>query len=157
MKPMVFLDVDGVLNRIVSRSQAKRNDYFVHSVNTRYGRFRVALDFKDRKRLAELSKVADLAWGTTWELEANFHLSPLLHLPNLDYATTLSNEDSKVYGVARLAGDRPFAWIDDALGFLEKDFMMNLSQEALPVDTDPSTGLTDEHVDLISKWTKSLK
>jgi len=63
----------------------------------------------------------------------------------------------KVDAIGDYAGDRPAAWVDDNLN--EECFFWAKVRKAptLLVETEPSVGLTDEHVDQLLDWATSLR
>jgi hypothetical protein len=114
------------------------------------------------ERLARLGEVFELVWATGWEERANEHLPHLLGMPAT--LPTLSFDEQPVWGTAhwklgaieRYAGDRAAAWIDDS--FDESCFAWAQSRTAptLLVQTEPPTGMTDDHVEELLAWAKTL-
>lgn len=159
MKPLLFIDVDGVLNRLVHRlSDQDQADYVPFEVfNQRMGlTFTLFMDPADGPRLLSLTDVVGLAWGSTWEHEANESIGPWLGLPELPVAVRRFNEVHKAPGVMRLAGDRPFAWLDDDLGHMRTDLLAEHPQPTLPIHVDPITGLTDAHIRQVRQWAENV-
>lgn len=158
-RPLVFIDVDGVLNRLVHRAPnvpdhlARRRVYNAGSGRT----FTLFMDRADKDRLLSLTDVADLAWGTTWEHEANQRIGSWLGLPRLPVATREHRERSKALGIRRLAGDRPFAWLDDDLWAADRGFLSEHPAPALAVEVDPVAGLADEHIEAVRAWVVAMR
>lgn len=163
-KPLAFIDVDGVLNRYeLSNSAAKKRGLLSVSIepSSMFQRFRMHLDFADADRLRSLEDIFDLAWGTTWEHDANLLIAPRIRFrTDLPVATTKLSEVSKAPGVVRLAAGRPFVWFDDDETLDEHLAMMvetsELTQPYHLIGIDPSIGLSDEHIEEARAWANSL-
>lgn len=85
MKPLLLLDVDGVLNPMGRPAPDFRryrctigDDVYTVHLNPRHGR-----------RLLELALVtgSELVWATTWEHHANDWIAPRIGLPSLPVIT----------------------------------------------------------------------
>lgn len=158
MKPLLFIDVDGVLNRLVLGLPDIPEHLTYREVLHREsgGTFPLHMDRADADRLLSLTDVVDLAWGTTWEHEANETIGPWLGLPKLPVATR-GEDFSKVPGMRRLAGNRPFAWLDDDIWAQDYRLLEQHPAKVLPVKVDEVTGLTDEHIAQVRQWAQSLR
>ena len=171
-KPLLFLDVDGVLN---ARSSVHSEHYLIRvpvdklakSPFTRTGppgtslTFFVGFNPLVRTWLGELSSVFELAWATTWEHCANEYLSPLLGLGNLVVAessktpiTGLIPEslyshvaEWKWGAVKELAGGRPLAFVDDSATRMAASPHEMLGRTAPTLIIAPEFYLTRAHVD----------
>jgi hypothetical protein len=172
LKPLLFLDVDGVLN---VRSAVHSEHYLIRvpvdklakSPFTRTGppgtslTFFVGFNPLLRTWLAELSSVFELAWATTWEHCANEYLSPLLGLGDLLVAepskipiTGLIPEslyshvaEWKWPAIKELAGDRPLAFVDDSATRMVASPHEMLDRTAPTLVIAPEYYLTRAHVD----------
>lgn len=155
--PLLFIDVDGVLNRLVlGLSTIPEHLIYREVLNREAGRtFPLFMDRADKDRLLSLTDVVDLAWGTTWEHEANESIGPWLGVPVLPVATRIG-ELSKVPGLRRVAGDRPFAWLDDDIWRQDHDLLAEHPKPVLPVDVDEITGLTDAHIRQVREWAENI-
>lgn len=145
--PLAFLDIDGVLNRDINRSAASRAGYMVrHLSPLGFHRVRVILDPQDTQRLHRLATAGiELAWGTTWEHEANELISPLLGLPqDLLVAVNTGMSPSKAAGIIRAAAGRTFVWFDDEASVADAVMIQHAGGTLITVD--PHTGLTDTHI-----------
>lgn len=153
-KPLLFLDVDGVLNPVFPHPDA---DFDTHTL---FG-YTVLLSARHGHWLRELSEAYDLCWATTWEDEANAHIAPRLGLPELPvvhFTGYVPRPDDpqvplmdllaahKWAPLVRYAEGRPFAWIDDVIpGSLLRRSLLRRDHLLLPVD--PGQGLQRRHVD----------
>jgi HAD domain in Swiss Army Knife RNA repair proteins len=129
--PGTFLSVDGILHCIGSEAGA---------------------------RLARLAEHYELVWATGWEEKANEYLPHVLGIPrNLP---TLTFGGNAVFGTAHwkveaidaYARDRPAAWIDDSLDERCTLWAARRKAPTLLVETDPATGITDEHVEELLRF-----
>lgn len=148
-KPLAFIDIDGVLNRFCSNSQArKRKLSRFHGWGGGY-RWPLWLDSADRGRIRRLSEVFECAWGTTWEHEAHEAVAVPLGLPRFEVvAVTAKGESTKEAGIVRAAAGRPFVWFDD----VTSEWGTAAQQPHLVVQVEPTQGLTDEHIDTALAW-----
>ncbi|MBT2209083.1 HAD domain-containing protein [Actinomadura sp. NEAU-AAG7] len=157
-RPVLYLDIDGVLN-----PDAPRGHHEEHTV----GRLTVRIVPAHGGWLRELAARFDLVWATTWEEHANEHIGPLLGLPELPHvpfsAYAARPGDPRVpllqlpharkwAPILRHADGRPFAWADDIIPW-------TIRRQALPhrralrlVPVNPAQGLTRRHVDHLWHW-----
>lgn len=149
---LAFIDIDGVLNRICSNSQAKKRGLVTHHAWSAGNRWKLHLDPKDRQRLARLSEHFELAWGTTWEHDAHPAVGPFLSLPRplKVVARTQMHEYSKAPGVLRASQGRPFVWFDD----VDHEAEIKEAQAHKFFLVNPEQGLTDNHIDRALEWAK---
>jgi hypothetical protein len=114
IRPLLLIDVDGVLNPYVRPGAAPPDGYAVHHL----GGQRVVLSFQHGAWLHELAEQFDLAWVTAWEAEANSLIGPMIgappDLPVIQFHERLVDGWIwKLPAVRRFAEDRPMAWLDD--------------------------------------------
>ena len=134
-RPLLFLDIDGVLNPVLPT-----DGFTAHDILD----FTVLLSLTHANWLRELSSTYELVWATTWEHEANRHIAPLLELPQLPVLDLFSGR--KWAPILRYAAGRPFAWVDDVMPErLVSRSRLRRDQLLLPID--PAHGLRREHVD----------
>ncbi len=159
-RPLLAVDVDGVISLFGFDEPPDRSvasfeliDGMVHCISRAAG-----------ERLHRLSDLFDLVWATGWEDRANEHLPYLLDLPfdELPYLTfdgraVFGSAHWKVDAIADYAGDRPAAWVDDNLSEECHVWAKLRSPPTLLLETDPSIGLTDEHVDQLLAWAKQVE
>ena len=145
--PILFLDVDGTLLPF-SRDPAVR---------------RAIADVG--ARLTALP--CELVWATTWGDQANTDIGPVLGLPRLEVVTWDADptpEDDwyglhwKTRGLSTWAGARPFAWLDDELTDLDREWLT--SRHPAPTflqHVDPHRGVTPETLTTLECWLQSLR
>lgn len=160
-KPLLLLDVDGVLNCAVSNPEGKRRGLMRLRLSSTQSGWTYTMHLR-RDLVGPLRRAAetfDLAWATTWQYDANqprfrgvFGL-PVLPVATFDFGSTVS----KVPGVLAFAADRPFVWIDDELddgevAWLDREHRL----PHLVIPTEPAEGLTDDHLDRAASWAQAL-
>ena len=158
-QPILFVDVDGVISLFEFPSDTRALpgplytvDGIDHCIPTEIG-----------PRLVTLAERFELVWATGWEERANQHLIHLLELPfgelawlSFDGHAVFGSADWKVDAVDAYAGDRPAAWIDDNIDETCRAWADSRPAPTLLIQTRPSVGLTDEHVDQLLAWAEEL-
>ena len=151
-RPLLLLDVDGVLNPFDGDCPAgyAEHDLFPGEepvrVNTAHGDW-----------LAELAAHFDVVWATAWNDDANRILGPLLGIPGFPVITMPPapfQPGDKVTRVAAHAAGRAAAWIDDLHTTAGREWAAQRPWPTLLVSADPALGLTREHVDLLITWAR---
>jgi hypothetical protein len=114
-------------------------------------------------RLTRLSERYELVWATGWEEKANEYLPHLLGMPGrlpfltFDGRAVFGTAHWKLEAMDEYAGDRPAAWIDDSLDERCTAWAERRAAPTLLVETDPATGITGEHVELLLRWADELE
>jgi len=164
-RPLVLVDVDGVLNP--ARHEAP--GYRSHWVFPAGLAHRLLLNPSHGPMLIELADQtgAELVWATYWRNRANTWVAPRIGLPPLRFvpiprrhkigAGRSSLGSWKARHVAAWAGPRPFVWLED-----DADAVSRISEQPglgqhLVVKVDPLIGLTAEHVQQAQAWLDSLR
>lgn len=161
-RPLLLLDVDGVLNPLGRRERGfRRYDVTVEDV--------VYTVFLNRRHGAALLALAEetgaeLAWATTWEHLANQWIGPRVGLPRLPVVELGGDVFAsrgvmfKTPHVAAFVKNRPFVWFDDAVGPLDVSYLREHPDvgEFLLVGIDRDLGLADEHLDQARQWLARL-
>lgn len=156
-RPLVLVDVDGVLNVAASAKVRKRLVYHDGWVQKRVDAggltFRLCVNPAFGSWLHRLAAEtgAELAWGTTWEEYANLCVGPLVGLPALRHAM-VRDGDHKAHGVVPFTEGRPFVWFDDEPDAAEVTARLAGDQPHLVVYVDEHTGLTKENVATAREW-----
>jgi HAD domain in Swiss Army Knife RNA repair proteins len=155
--PILFVDVDGVISLFgFSPGDGQLPgplhwiDGVAHCIPAEVG-----------ERLVTLAESFELVWATGWEERANEHLPYLLKLPfaklpclTFDGRAVFGSAHWKVEAIDEYAGDRAAAWLDDNLDESCIAWAESRTAPTLLVETSPSVGLTDEHVELLLKWAR---
>lgn len=151
-RPLLLLDVDGVLAPLGPGPAGE--DLVSFTADGHH----VAFARATPARLARLTRHFRLVWATSWQDGANEHLAPALGLPTLP-VVRLSPDDEfepgtswKLAAVRAFVRGRPFAWLDDELGFDVHQWAANRDAPTLPVDVRPDVGMTEEHVEALVRF-----
>lgn len=168
-EPLLFIDVDGVLNPDSSSSGRRPDGYVTHRMrpsgpwqDPRHKALRVWLNPSHGGYLADLP--LELVWGTTWEDEANEWIAPHLGLPALPVVHFENKLGRRVHGVhwktpdlVKYAAGRPFAWLDDEITVRDVEYVRERhGGPAALVWVAPFTGLTEDHLQRLRLWCESL-
>ena len=128
-KPLLLVDVDGVLNAVVAPPLSVRRDSVPSSglfeAEFTARNFPIRVPIGTRERIGTLQTMFGCVWATTWEHNAAEHLSPVLGF-GVDWPVIRFHDDFpdagtwKLPAVQRFANapeyqSRPLAWIDDDL------------------------------------------
>jgi hypothetical protein len=163
-KPLLLIDVDGVVNlgQFMSSAQRKRlrrsEGWYSGRAGDPRDRYaeRIVLNRRWGPMLRSLEdEGAELAWATAWNEAANWWISPLLRLGELPVA--LAMDGSKAETVVPWTRGRPWAWLEDREFELEDASALAGDVPHLPVLVDPQEGLGDEHVERVREWIVSLR
>jgi hypothetical protein len=153
-KPVLFVDVDGVLSVFGFPPDADLPgpfhwiDGIAHCIPGHVG-----------PRLERLSEAFELVWATGWEERANEHLPHILglsarELPVLtfDGRAVFGSAHWKLDAIDEYAGDRPAAWIDDNLDEACERWARERKAPTLLVRTQSPVGITDEQAERLLAW-----
>lgn len=151
-RPLLFLDVDGVLLPFGGDAPV-----FGEDPNPLLARLGPA----HGPRLAALA--CDLVWATTWMDDANDVLAPRLGLPDLTVVRwpDESDVDGRVHWKTRplvdWAAGRPFAWVDDEITDADRDWVADHHPgRALLLRVDARQGLAADDYVLLDTWMKGI-
>ena len=154
-KPLLLVDVDGVLNPLVRIAVFPR-DFAEHRLEG----FRVLLSARHGVWLNALADRFDLVWATTWEDDANRLIAPLIGLPTdlpvIRFGDPERPGTWKLPDVAAYVGDRPAAWVDDDLWGDAEAWARARAAPTLLVRTDPAVGLARRHVKALERFAGRL-
>jgi hypothetical protein len=153
VKPLLFLDVDGVLNPYPGTPEG----YVEHAIFP--GEEPVRVLAAHSGWLAELGGAFELVWATGWGDEANEHLCALLGLaplPVVRFPPVPFEPHEKVAPIAAWAGQRPAAWVDDLVGREARAWAAAREAPTLLVEVDHAAGLDRPQVDRLLLWARAL-
>lgn len=176
-RPLLALDVDGVLNvacppatakeRGLVRDEVKVPTFWSHG---RHVRLRLHLDPTLVPALLTLAADlgVELTWATTWNHQANEVIAPrvgLYELPVIEVPpppggmTTLLPHHWKRDAILAYAGDRPLAWVDDDLRLADQEWADRRTSAGAPtllLPTNEAVGLRGEHLEDVRAWVEGL-
>jgi HAD domain in Swiss Army Knife RNA repair proteins len=153
-----MVDIDGVISLFAGGLDAANANGSFHSIEG----IPHFLSATAAAHLLALRDRFELVWASGWEERANEHLPHLLGLPGdipfLSFERTIGrgNAHWKLDAIERHAGERPLAWIDDALDERCERWAAERATPTLLVHTEPSVGLTDREAELLIRWAGSL-
>jgi hypothetical protein len=152
MKPLLFIDIDGVLSlfgfpptAVPARCRWHQVDGIAH-----------LLSEEAAGHLLALADVYEPVWCSGWEDRANDHLPHVLGLgpyPHLSFGESPGHW--KLAAVEAHARGRALAWIDDALNDTVREWAAAREAPTLLIETDPATGLTAALAQRLRAWGES--
>jgi len=151
MRPLLLLDVDGVLMPLGSSVPRGYERHVAESYN-------LVASSQHGVWLHELSEGFEIVWATTWEDSANDTFGILFELPRFDFVelTNLPRHGTrKLNAVKAFVGNRPAAWIDDELYDDAAEWAAERPEPTLLVRPAPYVGLTEEHVASLQRFLKA--
>jgi hypothetical protein len=174
-RPFLMVDIDGVISlfggwqapawdRAGGPGGGRPVDGSLHSIDGTPH----FLSATAAAHLLDLAALFELVWASGWEERANEHLPRLLGLPpglpflrferRMGNPPTRSNAHWKLDAIDAYAGERPLAWVDDALNDACHEWARARSQRAptLLVETVPERGLTEREAERLAHWAHSL-
>lgn len=157
MRPVLFLDVDGVLNALRQTPWAKATRTRVHPDGSHFG-YQINTSVLLGERLQQLE--VDIHWLTTWRDEANTLIAPLAGLPDdlpvVQWGSKIG--DASIIGKTNAVSQwaeanpgHPYIWVDD-----EHDERYLTTDRSLVIGPNPRHGLVPEEIDLIEQWVLDL-
>lgn len=172
-KPLILIDVDGVLNPYAAKPTRRPDGYKTIRVLLpsmieagkpiyRHKPLRVWLNESHGPALLKLAadNDAELVWATTWEDYANEHIGPAIGLPELPVIKWgFKAKHWKFDAVLEYVGDRPFIWFDDDFHTLPLErhwFEGQIGSDARYAlyFVDPRIGLTELDFKAADTWLK---
>jgi hypothetical protein len=151
-KPVLLVDIDGVISLWGFDLDERPAGSWHHVEGIAH-----FLSSTAAQHLHDLAESFDLAWCSGWEEKAGDHLPALLGAPVIPHLSFDRNPGRghahwKLAAIEAHAGDRPLAWIDDALDDACHAWAAARAAPTLLVQTDPAVGLTAEHVEQLRAW-----
>jgi hypothetical protein len=153
-KPILLVDVDGVVSLFgFSMDECPSGTWHIVEGIAHF------LSATAASYLHELAEWFDPVWCSGWEEKAAEHLPALLGVPVLPHLSFDRNPGRarahwKLAAIDAHAGDRPLAWVDDALDEACEDWAAARPARTLLVRTEPAVGLTEAHVALLKDWAR---
>jgi hypothetical protein len=155
-RPLLLLDVDGVLNPYGYRHRPPgfaEHHLFPEDeepvlVNREHGTW-----------ITALTRAYDVTWATAWNEDANRLLAPLLGiapLPVLAMPPIPFQARDKVPLIADFARHRPAVWIDDTHTPEAWIWADHRTEPTMLIPVDPATGLTRLSVAQALTWADNL-
>ncbi|MBT8241207.1 MAG: hypothetical protein KJN63_08270 [Acidimicrobiia bacterium] len=152
-RPLLLLDVDGVLNPLAMTPPPGFSVQWIDG-------YEVAISARHQRWLNELAQSFDLAWATTWEQSANESIGPLLgldELPVIRFDGERTGDTWKLEAVKAFVGDRSLVWIDDELYLDAYEWSRTRDAPTLLVCPSSSVGMTLGHFDQICQFRDELE
>jgi hypothetical protein len=158
-KPVLLVDIDGVISLFgFAPDECPPGTWHLVEGIAHF------LSSTAAAHLHELAQSFDLVWCSGWEERADEHLPALLGVPVLPHLSfdrnvgggPVSHAHWKLAAIEAHAGDRPLAWIDDALDDACERWAAERAAPTLLVRTDPKVGLTQEQVARLREWAGSF-
>jgi len=155
MRPLLLLDVDGVLFPF-----APAPSYTWHP------EMQVYWSPRTRDALTHLMESYEIVWATMRGTTANIDVGPLHDLPPLDAISfasmDLNHQTFKLYGIDRYLEDnehedRPLVWMDDHIyeDGVEWARRRSLSVPTMAIQVDPFEGFTQSHAKELTHFAAS--
>ncbi|MFI5982863.1 HAD domain-containing protein [Streptomyces sp. NPDC051555] len=166
-KPLLLIDVDGPLNPYAAKPRRRPEGYTTHrmrptgwSLAEHAKPLRVWLHPGHGARLRALAGAYELVWATTWKDEANDWIGPHLGLPRLPFIDWPQMHGRAPRGtfwktqyVVEYAGERPFAWVDDDITPMDREYVdQRHPARSLLLRIDERIGLVQDDFDRLAAW-----
>lgn len=145
MRPLLFLDVDGVL---LPLGPGRPQGY----EPARAGPFRVCVSPTLREAVPALLEAFEIHWVTSWNHDANLDVAPLLGLPRLP-VVEVPGHHGKLEAVRAVAPpDRAIAWAEDRLEPEAWEWARRRAAPTLLVAPDRRLALTPTDLELLWRF-----
>jgi len=155
-KPVLLVDIDGVISLFGFSSDERPEGIWCSVEGMPH-----FLSATAAEHLHALAEWFDLVWCSGWEERASEHLPALLGVPDLPHLSFDRNPGRghahwKLAAIDAHVGDRPVAWVDDALNEHVERWAAEREAPTLLVHTEPHVGLTAAHVEQLRAWAGSV-
>lgn len=151
-EPILFLDVDGVLNACPPLKG-------VPVFNAKG--FLICVPPGTKERIGRLLEVFEPVWATTWREDAHPHFWEVL---GVEEKPPWPHIDSKKFGawkfpaILEFAEHRPWVWIDDDGKWeMEQHGIWQDETRTLVISPDTAQGITDAHVEEALRFAAKLR
>jgi hypothetical protein len=155
-KPLLLMDVDGVLNPYPGLPEGyKEFEFFPEDEEP------VRLAAVHGDWLRELASHFTMVWATAWGQHANRLLSPHFGLPELPVIVSPTGRfegvPEKLPAIDTFVGDRAMAWVDDIITDQARVWATQRTGPTLLIEVDPAVGLTRQIVDRLIVWAQQIR
>ncbi|MFN2636829.1 MAG: HAD domain-containing protein [Gemmatimonadaceae bacterium] len=160
-RPLILIDVDGVLNPF----RRPGSEWFTAKCSVGGRSYNVILNPTHGPKLLELAEKvgAELVWATTWEHDANKEIGPKIGLPELPVIEVERDNQHLHLGdairhktphVADWVKGRPFVWFDDYLTSRDEEYLRGHEGvgDFLIIHVDDGLGITDDDLAEAAAW-----
>ncbi len=160
-KPLLMLDIDGVLNFFGPMTSPYHRE-------TQISQYRIRLDRRHPLWLVDLEKGFDIVWATMWQDMAPGVFAPFFGWgEETDYIDFDKHAEPgarhigalKLPGIIHTAGDRPILWIDDDGGEKKVQQWAKARNRIIPTKVivpNGDTGFTKMHLNECFAFARSL-
>lgn len=167
-KPLLLVDIDGVLNCFgnLGASLVSFEQEFQAAAPGSERQFTIRVPMGTLEHLQRLESVFEPVWCSTWEGAAHAEIGARIGInewPHIAFDNVRQPEGQgpftwKLETVIKAAGERPLAWIDDELYTDAREWALgrNQSTPTLLVPTRPEYGLEAAQVDILLAWAAAL-
>lgn len=158
LRPLLLIDVDGVLNPLAVQPRGHVPPGFTAY---EFDGLRVLLSTRHGAWLTGLAGDFDLVWATSWEEDADRLIAERVGLPRglpvIRFDASRTGWMDKLPDVIRFVGDRPTAWLDDDPGPGAHVWVAARSVPTLLVQPDHRIGLTEAHIDTLRAFAVEVR
>jgi HAD domain in Swiss Army Knife RNA repair proteins len=162
VRPLLFLDVDGVLIPFGASSEELPGGYPVHPPEIPGNPLLSRIDPALGDQLQALP--CEVVWATTWLEEANDLVAPRLGLSPRPFVDFSDDSDVppalhwKTPALVAWAAGRAFAWVDDELGDRDRAWVAaHHSAPTLLHRVDPRHGMTRSDLTALRVWLEGIR
>ena len=176
-KPILFLDVDGVLNAFAPVRPHVVKHAGGRWVKDKFIPFTLHFDNEVADMVDALAEHFEIHWFTMWNQAANAEIAPLLglhdfpvaedgHGSGCDAALAAGTPTHEIHRLwfaktpllPEHAAGRPFAWLDDDHSGFDRTWLAQhgVEQPFLLVRTDADYGVQWDDVDALITWARNL-
>ncbi|WP_151773986.1 hypothetical protein [Streptomyces abyssomicinicus] len=175
-RPLLFLDVDGLLNPYAAQPERRPHGYTTLRVPRTGGSPEPGRELSRHRRPLRvwlnpahgpglLGLGFELCWATTWMADANRWIAPVLGLPQLpfvDFGDALLQERPdgvhwKTAALVEYAAGRPFAWVDDEQSGPDEAYVTaHHPAPALLHHVNPRVGLGDGDLGVLAAFAREV-
>jgi HAD domain in Swiss Army Knife RNA repair proteins len=154
-KPLLFVDIDGVLSVFGFSPTARPAGTWLDVDGVPH-----LISAAAAEHLLALVPLFDLVWCSGWEDKADEHLVRALSLPVrppfLTFPVPTGTAHWKLGTVERYAADRAMAWVDDGFDDSCHAWAAARTAPTLLVATDPAVGLGDDAAARLERFARDL-